>query len=88
MIAFTKNAKKVGANIVLISARSNSTIGDMADAVFQIGNPEQYGKVIGMPMGTVFELSTLCFLEALISHIIWEKGIPEEIMRERHANLE
>jgi len=27
-------------------------------------------------------------LEALISHIIWEKGIPEEIMRERHANLE
>ena len=88
LIAFTKNAKKVGANIVLISARSNSTIGDMADAVFQIGNPEQYGKVIGMPMGTVFELSTLCFLEALISHIIWEKGIPEEIMRERHANLE
>lgn len=88
LIAFTKNAKKVGANIVLISAKSSSTIGDLADGVFQIGKPEQYGKVVGMPMGTVFELSTLCFLEALISHIIWEKGIPEEVMRERHANLE
>lgn len=88
LIAFTKNAKKVGANIALISSRRESTIGDMADEVFQIGSPELYGKVIGMPMGTVFELSTLCFLEALISHIIWEKGIPEEIMRERHANLE
>ena len=88
LIAFTKSAQKVGAKIVLISAKSSSTIGDMADAVFTVGNPEQYGKVVGMPMGTVFELSTLCFLEALISHIIWEKGIPEEVMRERHANLE
>ncbi|MDF9393271.1 hypothetical protein [Methylococcus capsulatus] len=41
-----------------------------------------------MPMGTVFELSTLLFLEATISHIIHEKGIPEEEMRTRHANLE
>jgi 6-phospho 3-hexuloisomerase len=88
LIAFTKSAQKVGAKIVLISSRASSTIGDLADGVFQIGKQELYGKVVGMPMGTVFELSTLCFLEALISHIIWEKGIPEEIMRERHANLE
>lgn len=88
LIAFTKSARKVGAKIVLISAKSSSTIGDLADAIFTIGNTEQYGKVVGMPMGTVFELSTLVFLEAVISHIIHEKGIPEEIMRERHANLE
>jgi 6-phospho-3-hexuloisomerase len=88
LVAFTKRAKEIGAQIVLISAKSDSTIGDMADAVFQIGNPEQYGKVVGMPMGTVFELSTLLFLEALISHVIHEKGIPEEEMRSRHANLE
>lgn len=88
LIAFTKSAKKIGADIVLISSKSESTIGDMADAVFQIGSPEMYGKVLGMPMGTVFELSTLLFLEATISHIIHEKGIAEEVMRSRHANLE
>lgn len=88
LIAFTKSARKMGANIVLISAKTSSTIGDMADAVFTVGSPDQYGKVVGMPMGTVFELSTLIFLEAIISHIIHEKGIPEEVMRERHANLE
>ena len=88
LIAFTKSARKVGANIVLISAKNDSTIGDMADAVFQIGRSDLYGKVLGMPMGTVFELSTLLFLEATIAHVIHEKGIPEEIMRERHANLE
>jgi 6-phospho-3-hexuloisomerase len=88
LIAFTKSAQKVGAKIVLISSKSSSTIGDMADAVFPVGTPEQYGKVVGMPMGTVFELSTLIFLEAIVSHIIHEKGIAEEVMRERHANLE
>jgi 6-phospho 3-hexuloisomerase len=88
LIAFTKKAREIGAKVVLISSRAKSTIGDLADAVFQIGKKEIYQKVKGMSMGTVFELSTLCFLEALISHIIWEKGIPEEKMRERHANLE
>jgi len=88
LIAFTKKAKDLGAKVVLISSRATSTIGDLAAAVFQIGQPDLYQKVQGMPMGTVFELSTLCFLEALIAHIIWEKGIPEEQMKERHANLE
>jgi 6-phospho-3-hexuloisomerase len=88
LVAFTKSAKKIGAKIMLISAQSKSTIGDMADGLFQIGKSELYGKVVGMPMGTVFELSTLVFLESTISHIIHEKGIPEEIMRSRHANLE
>jgi 3-hexulose-6-phosphate synthase/6-phospho-3-hexuloisomerase len=88
LIAFTKKAKEVGAQIILITAKSSSTIGDMADAVLQIGKSDQYVKVEGMPMGTVFELSTLSFLEALVSHLIHEKGIEEEVMRSRHANLE
>jgi len=88
LIAFTKKAKEIGANILLISAKDESTIGDLADTTLQIGRAEQYGKVKGMPMGTVFELSTLFFLEATISHIIHDKGIPEEEMRSRHANLE
>ena len=88
LIAFTKKAKDIGASIILISAKSESTIGDLADGIFQIGDSELYGKVKGMPMGTVFELSTLCFLEAIVSHLIWDKGIPEEEMKSRHANLE
>jgi 6-phospho 3-hexuloisomerase len=88
LIAFTKSAKKIGADIMLICSKAESTIGDLADGVFQIGSAELYGKVPGMPMGTVFELSTLVFLEATVSHIIQDKGIAEEKMRERHANLE
>jgi 3-hexulose-6-phosphate synthase / 6-phospho-3-hexuloisomerase len=88
LIAFTKKAQSEGAKILLICSKVSSTIGDMANLTFQIGRSDQYGKVLGMPMGTVFELSTLSFLEGAISHIIHEKGIPEEEMRYRHANLE
>ena len=88
MIAFAKRAKELGGKLVLISSRNSSTLGDMSDTVIPIGQPDLYGKVVGMPMGTVFELSTLVFLEATVSHIIHEKGIAEEEMRARHANLE
>ncbi len=88
LIAFTKSAKKIGADIMLICSKEKSSIGDLADGVFQIGTSELYGKVHGMPMGTVFELSTLIFLESTVSHMIHDKGIEEEVMRERHANLE
>ncbi len=88
LVAFTKKAKDIGAKIVLISAKDESTIGDLAELTLQIGRNEQYGKVKGMPMGTVFELSTLLFLEATVSHMIHDKGIAEEDMRARHANLE
>lgn len=88
MLAYTKRAKQMGANIGLITTKDSSTIGDLADVVFRIGSPEQYRKVIGMPMGTTFELSTLLLLEATVSHIIHAKKIPEEQMRTRHANLE
>jgi 6-phospho 3-hexuloisomerase len=88
LVAFTNKAKSVGAKIVLICSKAESTIGDLADGVFQIGKQDLYKTVKGMPMGTVFELSTLCFLESVVSHLIWEKEIPEEKMRERHANME
>ena len=88
MLAYTKRAKEMGANIALITTKDSSSIGDLADVVFRIGTPEQYRRVVGMPMGTTFELSTLMFLEATIAHIIHTKKIPEEQMRTRHANLE
>ncbi len=88
MITNAKKAKEMGAKVVLISAKSSSTIADLADEVLQVGTDESYAKVKGLPMGTMFELSTLIFLEAQIAHVIHEKGIEEEEMRSRHANLE
>ena len=74
--------------MVLISSKSSSTIGDLADGVIQIGSDDSFAATKGMPMGTMFELSTLIFLESIVSHLIHEKGIVEEEMRHRHANME
>ncbi|MEO1867231.1 MAG: 6-phospho-3-hexuloisomerase [Methylococcales bacterium] len=88
LAAFTQKAKDVGAKAILISSKSESTIGNMVDSVFNIGRPDMYEKVYGMPMGSVFELSTLIFLEAVVSYIIHEKNLTEEGMRAIHANME
>jgi 6-phospho-3-hexuloisomerase len=45
-------------------------------------------KLNVMPMGTLFELSTLIFLESLVAEIIKDCGIGEIEMKERHTNLE
>ncbi|CAL1240603.1 6-phospho-3-hexuloisomerase [Candidatus Methylocalor cossyra] len=88
MVAFARRAKELRAQVALLTARDRSTLAELADQVFRIGTPELYGKVVGLPLGTTFELAALFFLEATIAHIIHEKGIPEEAMRTRHANLE
>lgn len=88
LFAFAKRAEALDANVVRISAAAESKLADLSGDVFQVGTAAVYGEVGGMPMATVLKLSTLCFLEAVISHMIREKGIPEEEMRTRHANLE
>lgn len=40
------------------------------------------------PMGTVFEIATLIYLEALVAEVIRRQHVPESEMKERHANLE
>ena len=88
LVSFANKAKSENAKVVLICSKSSSTIGDIADKTIQIGTDNSFAPTKGMPMGTMFELSTLIFLEAIVSHLIHEKGIPEEEMKYRHANME
>ncbi|HET8807576.1 MAG TPA: 6-phospho-3-hexuloisomerase [Methylophaga sp.] len=88
LVSFANKAKSEGAKVILICSKSKSTIGDIADQTIQIGNDNSFATTKGMPMGTMFELSTLIFLEATISYLIHEKDIAEEDMRYRHANME
>jgi len=90
LLPLVRKAKSVGAKIAVISMKGQSPMAELADLVCQIGsgNENSFGVVKGMPMGTVFELSTLVFLEAIVSYIVHEKGLTEEGMRALHANLE
>jgi len=88
LLPLLKKAKSVGAKIAVISSKKQSAMADLADLVCQVGDDNSFGKVHGMPMGSVFELSTLMFLEAVISRIVHDKNLTEEGMRAVHANLE
>jgi 6-phospho-3-hexuloisomerase len=88
LLPLLETAKSKGAKIVVISMKNKSPMSDMADLTVQIGNDDAFGLTKGMPMGTTFELSTLVYLEAVISELIHAKGLTEEGMRAIHANLE
>jgi 6-phospho-3-hexuloisomerase len=88
LLPLVKKAKSVGAKVAVISMKDKSAMAEMADLVVQVGKDESYGKVYEMPMGSVFELSTLIYLEAIIAKIMHAKGLTEEGMRAIHANLE
>ena len=88
LLPLLETAKSKGAKIVVVSMKNKSPMSDMADLTVQIGNDDSFGLTQGMPMGTSFELSTLIYLEAVISELIHAKGLTEEGMRAIHANLE
>ena len=41
-----------------------------------------------MPMGTLFELSTMIYFDSIIPFLMSEFGISEKYMKEKHTNLE
>ena len=90
LMPLVRKAKSMGAQVAVISMKSKSPMAELADLVCAIGSGDEnsFGSVKGMPMGTVFELSTLVFLEAIVSKIVHDKGLTEEGMRALHANLE
>lgn len=89
LMPILETAKSKGGKIAIISQKTSSAMADLADLVVQIGNDDSYSTYTeGMPMGTVFELSTLVYLEAVIAEIYFDKGLTEDGMRAIHANLE
>ncbi len=75
--------KRIGAKVIAITSQIDSPLAKHADVVFII-NPEN-GRSDLAPLGTLFEISSVIFLDALISQLMAELGQREEDMRRRHA---
>jgi 6-phospho-3-hexuloisomerase len=90
LMPLVQKAKSLGAKVAVVTQKTQSPMAEVADLVVAIGSkdPNIFNLTKGMPMGSIFELSALLFLEATISYIIQKKGLTEEGMRAIHANLE
>lgn len=101
IISTAKIAKKRGAKIVAVTSYENSTLGNLADLVIHIkgrtkvDSEKNYikrqmnGKHLSLsPLGTLFEVSTLIFLDALIAQLMDKMGKTEDDLKKRHTVLE
>lgn len=70
---------------IKLNRRSNPHLRLVVEQSRQIPQEERQSLT---PMGTVFEIATLIYLEALVAEVIRRQQVPESEMKQRHANLE
>ena len=96
-----KIAKNVGARVALLTTYPNSSLGRLADIVLCVkGRTKLRGEkdfvmrqIKGehyplAPLGTLFEIGVLIFLDALIVELMVRLGKTEDERRTRHATIE
>lgn len=94
-------AKSVGARVVAVTTFPDSPLAQIADYVVRvpgrskISAEDDYNvrQLIGIyeplaPLGTLFELTAMVTLDAVISELMTRLGKTEEDLRQRHANIE
>jgi len=85
-----EKAKKVGANVQLVTVNKDSSIGSIADGVLVVPAATKYrlpneAPTI-QPLGNQFDQSVHLLLDAIIISTLKEAS--NEELRNRHANLE
>ncbi len=94
-------SKKIGSTLAVITSNKDSTLGGISDIVVIVpGRPkedvvyEDYHerRMIGYPqlapLGTIFEISALVFLDAVISELMVRTGASEAELKKRHTVFE
>lgn len=96
-----KIAKKVGAKIVAITSFPKSSLGKTSHLVVEIPGRTKtesltdflHREIVGeyaslTPLGTLFEVGALIFLDGVVASLMRKLGKKEEELRERHATIE
>ncbi|MFQ6129391.1 MAG: 6-phospho-3-hexuloisomerase [Candidatus Hadarchaeaceae archaeon] len=100
VVSAAKIAKKIGTKVVVITSYPRSTLGKLADHIVtlpgrtEIAPTKSYldRQIVGeyeslAPMGTLFEVTALVFLDSVVASLMVKLGRKEEELRARHANV-
>jgi len=100
VVAIAKKAKELGASLAAVTSYPDSPIGKLSDIIVKIEGrlPEKMHdypsrQIAGeheplTPMGTLFELSAMLFLDTVVEELMVRLGRSEEEMRRIHTQLE
>ena len=84
-----EKADSIGATIALITTKSNTKIGQLADLSVVLPAGTKHDAEGSMqPLGSLFEQSSLIFLDSVVLGLMSEDDIDETMMQQNHANLE
>lgn len=101
IISTTGIAKSIGAKIIAITSYTESSLAKKSDLVVQLKGRTKIDdetnyirrQISGQhqtlsPMGTIFEISALVFLDSIIAQMMHDLGQTEEDLKSRHTVLE
>ena len=102
IVTAAKISKKRGAKVLALTSYPQSSLGQLADGIIHVKgrtkvevDDENYlkrqikGNYTSLtPLGTAFELTSLVFLDGLVSELMETMGKTEEDLKNRHTVLE
>ena len=102
IVSAAKIAKKRGSRVLAVTSYPESTLGQLADTCLLVkGRTKKevddenymkrqiYGNYTSLtPLGTAFELTTLVFLDAIVSELMEKMHQTESDLKARHTVLE
>lgn len=102
IVSASEIAKNRGSKVLVVTSYPNSTLGNLADSILLVKgrtkkevDDENYMKrqIHGnytslTPLGTAFELTTLVFLDAIVSELMEKMHQTESDLKARHTVLE
>ena len=88
LVAIGKRLIETGAEMVLISARTNSTLSKICHKKIILECCENHNIKSILPMGSLFEHSAYLFLDCTIAAIINATGLTHQYMQNNHTILE
>ena len=100
-VGAVKTAKKIGVRVVGITSYENSEMGKLCDKIVKIPgrevikrSPDYFSSQLTgnyqplTPLGSLFELSTMVFLDSVIAKLMRKLNKKEDYLRKRHTNLQ
>lgn len=100
VVAQAEVAKGVGSMVIAVTSHPDSPLAAIAhevievkgrskiDQIFDYDEVQIRGEFSNAPLGTMFELSCMVFLDSIIAELMQRLGTSEIDLRKRHANAE
>lgn len=100
VVAQAEVSKAVGSKVVAVTSYQDSQLANIADEVivvkgrtkidqdFDYEKRQITGEYDNAPLGTMFEISVMVFLDSVIAYLMHKLSVTEIDLRKRHANAE